>query len=205
MIGYTYCEECAAKTNEYGMFVNPLRWGETWGNTSFRTLVIGSKIEQSINDRDTIEYALNVLDKNEADDKEFFLTHEYIAGDKALSAWLDACDTDENTLKLFEMNNIYNYALCQNTVYTQKSILPYYKSLGARSNRGVNDTVIQIGIAIDRITGEGNDIRKAIKNNPENKEKNATACRQHIKNFIKYREYLRKWLQEIINNIERGK
>jgi hypothetical protein len=30
-----------------------------------------------------------MLDKNEAEDREFFLTHEYIAGDKALNEWLD--------------------------------------------------------------------------------------------------------------------
>ena len=59
------------------MFVNPARWGETWGNTKFQALVIGSKKEHSVTDRDTIEYALNVLDKTEAEDKEFFLSNEY--------------------------------------------------------------------------------------------------------------------------------
>jgi len=201
LIGYTYCEECAAETNEHGMFVNPARWGETWGNTNFRTLVIGGKKEQSVTDRDTIEYALSMLNKNEAEDKAFFLTHEYIAGDKALRAWLDACDTDENTIKLFQMDNIYNYALNQNTLYTQKSILPYFKSLGARNNRAVNDTAIQIDIAVGRITEEGNDVRNAIKNNPDNVTRNAAACRQHIENFIKHREYMRNWLGVIISNL----
>jgi len=142
-----------------------------------------------------------MLGKNEAEDKEFFLTHEYIAGDKALRAWLDACDTDENTIKLFQINNIYTYALCQNTVYTQKAILPYFKGLGARSNRAVNDIAIQIDIAISRITGEGDDVREAIKNNPANVTENAAACRRHIENYIQYRESMRGWLQEIINNM----
>ena len=94
LIGYTYCEECAAKVNEQGMFVNPARWGETWGNTQFRALVIGNIKAPDVTDRDTVAYALAVLDKTKADDKEFFLTHEYIAGDSALQGWLAACDTD---------------------------------------------------------------------------------------------------------------
>ena len=86
---------CAlAETNELGMFVNPARWDDDF---AFRVLIIGDKTEATITDRDTLAYALQVLDKTEAGDKAFGLTKELIAGDKALRAWLDACDTDENT------------------------------------------------------------------------------------------------------------
>jgi len=202
LIGYTYCEECATQINEHGMFVNPARWDElTKQSDIFHVLVVGDKIQQTVSDRDTIEYALQVLDKNDAGNKEHFLASELIGGDKALYAWLKACDTDENTIKLFQMDNIFNYALSQNTLYTQKAILPYFKGLGARSNRAVNDTAIQMDIAVSRITGEGNGVREAIKNNPANVTENAAACRRHIENFIKHREYMRGWLQEIKNSL----
>lgn len=207
LIGYTYCEECAAKTNEQGMFVNPARWGEIWGNTQFRALVIGNKKEQTVTDRDTIEYALKVLDKTEADDKEFFLTHEYIAGDAALRAWLDSCDNDENTVSFFKPvtsfadDGMFRYFLEVNSMYTQKSILPYFKKLGERGNRKVNDIAIQMDIAIGRITGEGGTVRRMVRENPDAVAENAIACRTHIENLIQHREYMRGWLRSISENL----
>ena len=198
LIGYTYCEECAAKFNEQGMFVNPARWDELWGNTQIRMLVIGNKKEQSVTDRDTIEYALKVLDKNEADDEKFFLTHEFIAGDMALHAWLEACDTDENAVNFFKCDDIFKFALYQNSTYTQKSVLPYYKKLGEKSSRKVNDIAIQIGIAIGGITGESDGLINMDKENPENMAKNAKICRQYIENLINHRENIRGWLRKLL-------
>lgn len=204
VIGYTYCKECAAKVNELGMFVNPARWGETWGNTQFRALVIGNKKEQSITDRATIEYALKVLNKNEADDKEFFLTHEFISGDAALHAWLNACDTDENTVNFFKPvtsfadGGFYRLFLDKNSIYTQRSILPYFKKLGERNSRKLNDVAIQMDIAINCITSEGDRVRKSVKNNPDSIIENAKACRQHIENLIKHRENIRSWLKILL-------
>jgi transcriptional regulator with XRE-family HTH domain len=207
LIGYTYCEECAAETNELGMFINPARWGEPGGNTQFRALVIGNKINPSVSDRDTIEYALKVMAKNEAGDKEFFLSHEYIAGDTALHAWLTACDTDENTLDFFKPittladGGLFRLFLDLNAAYTQKSILPYYKRLGGRSSRKVNDAVIQIDIAIGRICDEGDRIRNAIRENPENTAENAAACKTYIENLISHRKNMRGWLKHILDNL----
>jgi len=202
LIGYTYCEECATKTNEQGMFVNPARWGETWGNTQFRALVIGNKKAPNITDRDTVAYTLTVLNKSTADDKEFFLTHEYITGDAALQGWLAACDTDENTISLFRHDNIFNYFLYKNSAYAQNCIVTYYKKLAERSSRKVHDAVVQITLAIGKITGEGEAATKATSDKDANIAETAALCRRYIENFIKHREYLRGWLREILDALE---
>ena len=190
LIGYTHCEECATKTNEYGMFVNPARWDDDF---AFRVLVIGDKIEPAVTDSDTIAYALQVLDKTSADDREFALTHEFIAGDAALQAWLTACDTVEHTAAFFTFKDIYSYALFQNTIYTQKCILSFYKNLAQRCGRPVHDVVCQITIAVNRITDERSSLDK-LKKHPA---KYAAACRQHIENLLQYRRDLRGWLREL--------
>jgi transcriptional regulator with XRE-family HTH domain len=198
LIGYTYCEECAAKMNEYGMFVNPARWGEPWGNGSgFRILIIGDKSEPTITDRDTIEYALKVLAKNEADDKEFFLTNELIAGDAALYAWREACNTAEHTIELFTKPDLYTHALYMNTIYAQNCVLPYYKKLGARNNRRVNDIAIQIDIALGRITSDRHNSGKGKDDGAV-----ATAYRKHIENLISHRGYMRGWLRELLEVLD---
>jgi len=194
LMGYTYCEESAAKMNEQGMFVNPARWGEPWGNgAGFRLLVIGDKREPTVNDRDTLDYALQVLTKNEAGDTEFFLTHEFIAGDTALRAWLAACDTTEHTLEFFTKRDMYSYALDMNTIYAQNCLLPYYKKLGANNDRRVNDIAIQIGIALGRITSDRPNTGKVIDHDAA-----AAACRKHIENLISHREFMRGWLRELL-------
>ena len=201
LIGYTYCEECATTTNEQGMFVNPARWGETWGNTQFRALVIGNKKAPNITDRDTVTYALAVLDKTVADDKEFFLNHEYIAGEAALQGWLTACDTDENTLNLFRHDNIFNYFLYKNSVYTQDCIVSYYKKLAERSSRKVHDAVVQITLAIGKITSEGEAAAKAAGDKDTSIAETAAMCRRYIENVIKHRKHLRDWLSDIVDEI----
>jgi len=201
LIGYTYCEECATKTNEQGMFENPARWGETWGNTQFRALVIGNKKAASITDRDTVVYALTVLDKTVADDKDFFLTHEYITGDSALQGWLTACDTDENTVNLFRHDNIFNYFLYKNSVYTQNCVLPYFKKLAEGNSRKVYDTVVQLTLAINKVTGDGEWAVKLAGDKEGNIAEASAACRSFIESLIKHRENMRGWLREILNEI----
>ncbi|MCL2674504.1 MAG: hypothetical protein FWE92_04150, partial [Defluviitaleaceae bacterium] len=191
LMGYTHCEECAAQTNELGMFVNPARWDDDF---AFRVLVIGDKTQATITDCDTIAYALQVLDKTEAGDKAFGLSNELIAGDKALRAWLEACDTDENTAALFTFNDIYPYALYQNSIYTQQCLLSYYKKLAQHGNRQAHDIMCQITIAVDRITGERDGLNELKK-----PKKYAAARRQHIENLLAYREYMRGWLRELHN------
>jgi hypothetical protein len=176
------------------MFVNPARWGEPWGNgMGFRALIVGDRVPATVTDRDTIEYALRVLDKNTADDKEFFLAHELIAGDSALRAWLEACDTTEHTIEQFTKPDLYTHALDRNTIYAQNCVLPYYKKLGAASDRRVNEIVTQITIALGRITNE----RRALGSFKIHGEKYAAACRAHIENLINHREYMRGWLREL--------
>lgn len=189
LIGYTYCEECAAKTNEFGMFVNPARWDEKF---SFRVLVIGDKTESSLTDKDTIECALEVLDRKASEDKSF---EEYTAGDAALRKWLDSCDTTENTIKLFAVSDIFTHALYQNSIYTQKCIRSYFKRLGERNNHDVNGICIQIGIAVGRIEGD----RKNTDFLKDKPDVYAKAIRQHIENLLKHREYIRGWLRELVN------
>jgi len=189
LIGYTYCEECVAKTNEFGMFVSPARWDEKF---NFRVLVIGDKIDPSLTDKDTIGYALEVLDRKVSDDKSF---EEYIAGDAALRKWLDACDTIENTIKLFEMTDIFTHALYQNSIYTQKCIHSYFKRLGERNNRDVNGICIQIGIAIGRIESDRNGVN-SFKDKPDEYVK---AIRRHIENLIQHRKYMRGWLKQLVD------
>ncbi|MCL2884451.1 MAG: helix-turn-helix domain-containing protein [Oscillospiraceae bacterium] len=188
LIGWTYCGECAAKTNAWGMFVNPAHWDE---DSKFNALVIGDVGSPTYSDKDSLHYALEVLDRKVSGDKSF---EEYIAGDAALQKWMNACDTDENTIKLFTVSDIFTYGLQHNSIYAQKCSLPYYKKLGERYSREVHDVVCQITIAIDRIESERNGLDR-LKDNPA---EHAAACRQFIGNLIKHREYIRGWIKEII-------
>jgi len=194
LMGYTHCEECAAQTNELGMFVNPARWDDDF---AFRVLVIGDKTEATVTDRDTLAYALAMLDKIKADDKAFALSNELIAGDKAFRAWLDACDTDENTAELFTFNDIYPYALYQNSIYTQQCVLSFYKKLAQHGNRQAHDIACQITIAVDRITRERDGLNELKK-----PKKYTAARRQHIENLLAHRECMRGWLRDLHNAID---
>jgi len=190
LIGWTYCGECATRTNAQGMFVNPARWGE---GHNFHILVIGDAILPSYSDRDSIEYALEVLDRKEPQDRAAVGPEWCLAGDAALQLWLESCDTDEHTVQLFTVSDIHTFALELNSIYAQKCLLPYFRKLGERSNAKVYGIVIQIGIAIDINERE----RKGLEKCRKNPKKYAPACRTHIENLIKYRESLRGWLREI--------
>lgn len=189
LIGWSYCNECAVKTNEAGMFVNPARWNE---DCSFNAIVIGDAITPFYTDKNSLQYALEVLDRKVSGDKSF---EEYIAGDDALRCWLNACDTHENTAKLFSCSDIFSFALLQNSIYTQKCLLPYYKKLGGKYSGEVHSVTCQISIAIGKIDGERNEL-KNLKDKPK---EYAAACRKHIESLIKHREYIRGWIKEIID------
>jgi len=192
LIGWTYCPECAAKTNAQGMFVNPARWDEP---NDFHILVIGDAMPPSYSDRDSMQYALEVLDRKEPQGKWLFGLQEWgLAGDAALQLWLESCDTDEHTIQLFTVTDIHTFALELNSIYAQKCLLPYFKKLGERSNAQVYGIVNQIGIAIDIIERE----RKGLGKLKKNQKKHAQACRTHIENLIKHRQYMRGWLEEIM-------
>jgi len=191
LMGWTYCNECAVKKSEAGLFVNPARWEE---QKSWHVLAIGGKAEPTINDRDTVEHALAVLDREQAAMPPF-MDDKMWAGDAALRKWLFACDTPENAAKLFNFVEMYPYALYYNTIYTQQCMLAWYKALCGRGNQKVHDAVNQITIAVGRLEGSRREIDKLGKKKPT--EKYAAACRAHIENLIKYRESLRGWLREI--------
>jgi transcriptional regulator with XRE-family HTH domain len=194
LIGWTYCGECAAKTNGQGMFVNPARWGE---DRDFHILVIGDSVPPTYSDRDSIEYALEVLDRKEPQDRAAVDPEWCVAGDAALRLWLEACDTDAHTIELFKVSDIHTWALELNSIYAQKCLLPYFRKLGERSNAKVYGTVIQIGIAIDIIERE----RKGLGNYKKKPKEHAAACRAHIENLIKHREYMRGWLRMIAEEL----
>ena len=188
LIGWSYCGECAVKTNDQGMFVNPGRWDE---QEQYYVLAIGGKTAPALSDRDTIDYALAVLDREDAvnpyrDDAAW-------GGDAALRQWLAACDTTEHTVKLFTFSDIYTYALYQNSIYTQQCMLAYMKKLCGRSNQRVHDAVNQITIAVGRLENDRRDLEKHRKN----PEKYAESCRKHIEFILQYRRDLRGWLGNI--------
>jgi len=188
LIGYTHCEECATRQNEYGMFVNPARWDE---ETEPWILVIGDKIEPSFSDKDTMEYALSVLDKNTGEPNHF---HYDAVGDDGLRKWFSACESLEWVQDTFTKGDMYVQALYMNTIYTQKCILSYFKKLAERKDAKINHIVALMTIAIGRIEGERNSLGH-LENEPE---KYAAACRLHIENLIKHREDMRGWIKEII-------
>ena len=190
LTGWTYCGECAMKTSEAGMFVNPARWGEqdTW-----RVLVIGSKTEPTYNDHDSVEYALAVLDQTNA---AMPLAGETMwAGDDALRKWLAACDTPWHDALEGNDVHIYPYALYQNSIYTQQCMLSWYKALCGRSNQKVHDAVNQITIAVGRLENSHREMDKLKKK--KSTDKYAAACREHIEFILQYRRDLRGWLGEI--------
>ena len=188
LVGWTYCGECAAKNNELGMFVNPARWTEKF---EFHLLVIGDPVETTYTDRDSITYALEVLDRQEAQNKDVVTM---IAGDEAYRRWLRACDTAEHCRDLFTISDIFTHALYMNSIYTQKCILFYYKQLAASHDRRVSDVVNQLSIAYNRIGNE----RNGLESQKENPEAYAEACRRHIENLIQHKVYLRGWLHQLL-------
>ena len=190
LTGWSYCGECAARKSEQGMFVNPARWGE---QEPWHVLAIGGRIEPIYDDRSTVEHALTVLDRQHA--AMPFFDDKLSAGDAALRQWLDACDTPENTSKLFTFDGIYPYALYQNSIYTQQCMLAWYKALCERGSRAVHDIVNQITIAVGRLEGSRREMDQLRKKKPT--EAYAAACRAHIEFILQYRHDLRGWLREI--------
>lgn len=194
LIGWTYCEECAAKQTNEGMFVNPARWQE---ELDFKMLVIGAKSEPTYTDKDSIAYALTVLDRNEPGSEEYL--GETLAGDVAMTKWLDACQTPEGVHRYFKEGNMYNYALEMNTIYTQWHVLSYLRKLGARSPKKVDDVVNQIRIAIGNIDNGRKNLGGL-----QGEEFNR-ACKQHVESLITYRGWLRGWLKEIYDLLDAEK
>lgn len=198
LAGRTYCEECAARTNELGMFVNPARWDEY---PDFHILVIGDKVGQSYTDKDSMAFALEMLGRTgapgEPNDFGPFAAETTGIGDGALRKWLEACDTPEHTAALFSVTDIFTYALLQNSIYTQKCLVSYFKRLGERSNRDVYGAAIQIGIAADNIERERAGL-DALKDDPK---KHAEACRAHIGHLIDHRESMRGWIETIVEKL----
>lgn len=194
VIGWTYCEECAAKQTEEGMFVNPARWQE---DLDFKMLIIGAKVEPTYTDKDSIAYAAEVLNRREPGSEEYL--GETFAGDVAMQKWLEACQTSEGVHRYFKEMNLYNYALEMNTIYTQWHILSYYRKLSARHSVQMNDVVNQIRIAIGNLSNE----RKGL--GSLQGEEFERACRCHIENVITYRDWLRGWLNDICKLIESEK
>lgn len=188
LIGYTHCEEYAVRRNEYGMFVNPARWDE---DINPWILMIGDRIEPSFSDKDTMKYALEVLDRKTAEARDF---HYDAAGDEGLQKWLAACESAEMINGTIAGGDMYVQAFYMNTIYTQKCILSYFKKLAKRNDKNVNHIVALITIAIGRIEGERSGLVH-LKGKPE---EYTTACRKHIKNLINHREYMRGWIKEII-------
>lgn len=191
LIGYTYCEECANKINEYGMFVNPARWDE---NKDWNILIIGDKITPSYTDKDTLAFALEVLNIENPQHKEI-KQFKYTAGEAALQKWLDNCDTPEHALNLIAEKDLFSYALKMNTIYTQNHLLHYYKRLSESNSGRVNDIVIQIGIAIGIITEERNQIEQ-YRSEPDTF---LIKAREHIQHIIDYRNHLRGWITNLQN------
>jgi len=201
LIGYTYCEECATKIDEYGMYINPARWNDE--NVRFNVLIIGDKTTLSYSDKDSIRFALEVLDKTKAEglylfDRTVGGTEAGVAGDAALRKWLEACETDEKTVDFFKDINELGWYSNLNAILTQKILLSYFKKLDERSSAKVHDAIIYIGLDIERITNENQKVKTMVKDNLNNIAENAAACRAHIENLIKYRQALRGWLRKII-------
>lgn len=193
LIGFTYCEECAASTNEFGMFVNPARWGEV---LDCRLLIIGDRCEATYTDRESITFALEMLDKTGAVHKDY-TKFKFTAGDAALHRWLDECDTPEHAAQLFGCRDMFSYALYMNTIYTQKQLLADYKKLALMGNRAVNDAVVQITIAVGILENDRNQLDE-LKTKPE---EYLTAAQRHIGNILKYRQSLCGWLETIYENL----
>lgn len=199
--GWTYCEECAAKRDEDGMFRIPARWDE---GDDFKMLIIGDPTVPAFSDKDSIRHALAVLDaETVADTSE--IMQETLAGEEALRAWLDACGTPENALHNFMVSDMYTYALEMNSIYTQKSVMPYFRKLGGKSPKAVDNTVIQICIAINNLAGERDGLNERLNilaaDTAKNGDEILTLCRRHIENIIQYRTWLRGWFEELILNL----
>ena len=193
LIGFTYCEECAASTNELGMFVNPARWGEV---RDCQLLLIGDRREPTYTDRESVAFALEMLDKTGAGHKDYTMC-KYTAGDVALRRWLDECDTPEHAAALFGCRDMFSYALDVNTTYTQKQLLAYFKKLAAAGSRAVSDAVTQITIAVSRLEGS----RARVDGLRDRPDEILAAARQHIGDVMEYRRGLRGWLTQIYENL----
>lgn len=192
LIGWTYCPECTQKKTDKGMFISPSRWNDVSAmkNNKYKLLVIGDKNERTLSDRETIEYALRVLDRTESVDKDYAT---YIAGDNAYKKWLEACDTSISTMKINAGDTFFSFYLLTNSLYAQKCTIPYYRNLAITHGTEIHDIVVQLQISIDIIEKE----RLKIKSMVEDIELYTNAWRQHITNMIKHREYTRGWLREL--------
>ena len=171
LMGWTYCGECAVKTSEAGMFINPARWG---GQDFWRVLAVGGRVKPVYNDRDSVEHALAVLDRTQALTPPF-RDDVHVAGDAALRKWLAACGTPEG-IAAYESNEIYPYALYKNSIYTQQCMRDWYKDLSGRGNQKVHDAVNQITIAVMRLENS----RRELDRHRKSSRKYAAACRAHI-------------------------
>ena len=189
VIGVTYCEECAARMTDEGFFVNPARWDE---NFDMNMLIPGDKCEPVYTEKDSIAFALEMLTQSTPVHRDY-RTFKFTSGDDALRMWLDACDTYERAHDLFFGHTVYAYALMQNTIYTQKCLQSHLKKISVNYNREVAGVIIQIGIAIDRITSERNGLASV----KDDRENFLPAARAHIQHMLDYRGYLRGWLGEM--------
>lgn len=201
LIGWTYCEECAAKTTPEGMFMNPARWQEEF---SFNMLILGNAKQPDYTDKDSIQYALHILDQTEVANQDEIMKGT-LAGDAALQAWLADCSTPQQAITTFGNHSIYSYALGMNSIYTQQHLAAYYKRIGENNVKCVNDIVIQIGIAIQNLGSERQRVDQltqkfqAQPNDLEGEQGAAylEACRGHIQNILQYRGWMRDWLKQL--------
>ncbi|MBQ4574632.1 MAG: helix-turn-helix transcriptional regulator [Clostridia bacterium] len=200
--GYTYCEECASSRDPDGKFRVPTRWDED--TEDFRMLIIGDKTDPTFTDRDSIIHALRVLDAESAADKSEIMQGT-LAGETALQAWLDACDTPENALNNMLVSDMYTYGLEMNSIYTQKAVMPYFRKLGEKSPKSVDNTVIQIGIAVNNLTSDRSAVinrLNVLRNDISEKgDEIVRLCRGHIESIIRYRTWLRGWFGELIEKL----
>lgn len=193
LIGWTYCTECVHKTTDNGMFVSSARWDDAKAisKNKYKILVIGDKNGSTLSDRDTLEYALQVLERTESVDRDF---DTYIAGDSAYRKWLEDSDTTEKTIKINSYDTFFSIFLLMNSLYAQQCTIPYYKKLAQTRGTEIHDIVIQLDLAINEIEEERNKLG-ALKGDPE---AYADAWRHHIENLIEHRKITRNWLEELL-------
>jgi len=189
LIGWSHCMECAVKTDEQRRFVNPARWNEIG---DFRVLIIGDCVEPTYTDADSIAFAIDVLNMN-GKAICYNETEQLYVGDAALDMWLAACDTPQNTAKLCELNDIYSFALYKNTINTAQSVVAYFKSLDARSDRKTHEVYGQINIATMRLM----DSRKHMDETPVDSPDYVEHCHEHIAFVKQHRADMRTWLREL--------
>lgn len=189
LIGYTYCEECAATVNEHGMFVNPARWDEV---CDWNVLIIGDKEEPTYSFKDSLNFAVRTLTQGDPQHREY-KAFKFTSGDDAIEKWLADSDTPEKVNATFICDNMYSYALHMNTIYTQTCLSRYFKKLSVSQNKQASDIIVQIGIAIDRLVSDRARV-DALAGKPE---EFLAAARNHIENLLAHRKYMRGWLEDL--------